>query len=97
MAHIQPPVVKPWDPNTPNEQIIAAIRHDASSEYQRRIPDEIKADVKATMRQLNNYQPAWNEFVAAIVNKVGLTIARNNSWSTLLRDTRRDFLIPGIP
>lgn len=84
MANIQPPVIKPWDPNTSNADIIKAIRHDGSSEYQRYIPDEIKADVSATLKQLNNYKPAMNEFISAIVNKIGLTIARNNSWSNPL-------------
>lgn len=84
MANVQPPVIVPWDPNTNNADIIKAIRHDASSEYQRYIPDEIKADVSATLKQLNNYKPAMNEFISAIVNKIGLTIARNNSWSNPL-------------
>lgn len=88
-------VVKPWDPHTPNADIIAAIRHEASSEYQKRIPDEIKADVQQTLKQLNNYQPAWNEFVAAIVNKIGLTIARNNSWTNPLARYKKGLLDAG--
>lgn len=88
-------VVKPWDPKTSNADIIAAIRHEASSEYQRRIPDEIKADVQQTLKQLNNYTPAWNEFVAAIVNKIGLTIARNNSWTNPLARYKKGLLDAG--
>lgn len=84
MANVQPPVIQPWDPNTSNEEIIRAIRHDASSQYQRYIPDAIKGDVSETLKQLNNYKPLMNEFVEAIVNKIGLTIARNNSWSNPL-------------
>lgn len=87
--------VKPWDPKTSNADIIAAIRHEASSEYQRRIPDEIKADVQKTLQQLNNYTPAWNEFVAAIVNKIGLTIARNNSWTNPLARYKKGLLDAG--
>ena len=88
-------VVKPWDPHTSNADIIAAIRHEASSEYQRRIPDEIKADVQQTLKQLNNYTPAWNEFVGAIVNKIGLTIARNNSWTNPLARYKKGLLDAG--
>ena len=84
MANVQPPVITPWDPNTSNEEIVRAIRHDASSQYQRYIPDDIKGDVSATLKALNNYKPLMNEFVEAIVNKIGLTIARNNSWSNPL-------------
>lgn len=88
-------VVKPWDPHTSNADIVAAIRHEASSEYQRRIPDEIKADVQRTLKQLNNYTPAWNEFVGAIVNKIGLTIARNNSWTNPLARYKKGLLDAG--
>lgn len=88
-------VVKPWDPHTSNADIISALRHEASSEYQRRIPDEIKADVQRTLKQLNNYTPAWNEFVGAIVNKIGLTIARNNSWTNPLARYKKGLLDAG--
>lgn len=95
MANIEPPVIKPWDPNTSNADIIAAIRHDATNEYQRYIPDEIKADVSATLKQLNNYKPAMNEFISAIVNKIGLTIARNNSWSNPLARYKKGLVSNG--
>lgn len=76
--------IKPWDPHTSNADILDAIRYEASSEYQRRIPDSTKASVQEQLRHLNNYSPAWNEFVSALINKVGLTLARNNSWSNPL-------------
>ena len=87
--------IKPWNPNISNSEILAAIRHEASSDYQRRIPDAIKADVQETLKQLNNYTPAWNEFVGAIVNKIGLTIARNNSWTNPLARYKRGLLNAG--
>lgn len=95
MANVQPPVIQPWDPHTSNEDIIKAIRHDASSQYQRYIPDEIKADVDETLRQLNNYKPLMNEFISAIVNKIGLTIARNNSWSNPLARYKKGLVANG--
>ena len=95
MANVQPPVIKPWNPNTSNADIIKAIRHEASSEYQRYIPDAIKADVAATLKQLNNYKPAMNEFISAIVNKIGLTIARNNSWSNPLARYKKGLVASG--
>ena len=88
-------VIKPWNPNTSNAEVLAAIRHEASSDYQRRIPDAIKADVQETLKQLNNYTPAWNEFVGAIVNKIGLTIARNNSWTNPLARYKKGLLTAG--
>lgn len=95
MANVQPPVIKPWNPNTSNADIIKAVRHEASSEYQRYIPDAIKADVAATLKQLNNYKPAMNEFISALVNKIGLTIARNNSWSNPLARYKKGLVSSG--
>lgn len=85
--------IRPWDPDTTNEQILDAIRFEASSEYQRRIPDSTKASVRDQLQRLTNYQPAWNEFVSALINKIGLQIAKNNSWTNPLARYKRG-LIP---
>lgn len=76
--------IRPFNPNTPNADIVEAIRNEASSDYQRHIPDPIKGDVKATLRALTNYQPLQNEFVSGLVNKIGLQIAKNTSWTNPL-------------
>lgn len=73
------PIV-PWDPNIDNSEIIAAVRDEASNDYQRRIPDAIKGDQEATLRALNNYQPNWNEFTAVLLNLVAMQVVRSNSW-----------------
>lgn len=84
--------IKPFNPDTPNHKVINAIRHEATPDFQSRIPAATQADVQETLRQLQNYRPAWNEFVSAIVNKVGLTIARNNNWSNPLAKYKRGLL-----
>lgn len=84
--------IKPWDPETHNDDIVKSIRYEASSDYQKHIPDEIKADAKKTLEVLNNYRPAWNEFVGAILNKIGLVIARNNSWQNPLAMYKKGLL-----
>ncbi|HWV46880.1 MAG TPA: hypothetical protein VN039_12825 [Nitrospira sp.] len=70
----------PWDPSIDNSDLIAAVRDEASNEYQRRIPDAIKGDTEATLRALNNYQPNWNEFTSVLLNLVAMQVIRSNSW-----------------
>lgn len=87
--------IQPWDPNTSNVDLLEAIRYEASSEYQRRIPDATKAGVQAQLTELMKYTPNWNEFVGALVNKIGLTLAKNNSWSNPLARYKRGLLEAG--
>lgn len=63
-----------------NEVILNAIRRDASTDYQRRIPEATKANLQETMQNLADNRPEFNEFLGAIVNKIGLSIGRNMIW-----------------
>lgn len=84
--------IKPFSPETPNYKVLNAIRHEATPDYQARIPAATQADIQDTLRNLQNYRPAWNEFVSAIINKIGLTIARSNNWSNPLAKYKRGLL-----
>lgn len=74
---VSAPTLKP----TANEITLDRIRNRASSDYQARIPAATKAGVQATMKALMDYRPARNEFIDALVNRIGLVIAKSNSWS----------------
>lgn len=67
-----------------NIEILNAIRSQASNEYQRRIPSATKANIADTIQTMWDYRPARNEFVNALVNQIGMIIARNVSWSNPL-------------
>jgi hypothetical protein len=84
--------IKPWNPHTSNEEILDALHYEASSDYQRRVPDSTKASVQQQLQNLMNYTPHWNEFVSALVNKIGLTLARNNNWTNPLARYKRGLL-----
>lgn len=84
--------ITPFKPDMPNYKLFNAIRHEATDDFRRRIPKATQADFQATMKALNNYTPAWNEFVSAIINKVGLTIARNRNWTNPLAKFKRGLL-----
>lgn len=69
---------------TDNASILNAIRNEASTDYQRRIPEATKADIHGTLNALYQYGSARNEFVDALINRIGLVIARNTSWTNPL-------------
>src|SRR5688500_512340 len=77
---------------TSNEITLDRIRNKASSDYQARIPAATKAGVQATMKALMDYRPMRNEFIDALVNRIGLVVARNNSWSNPLAEFKSGML-----
>lgn len=78
----------------PNSAILDAIRGIASTDYQRRIPATDTAGVAATIENLTKPENRqWmNEFIDALVNRIGMTIARSNSWSNPLAPFKRGML-----
>jgi hypothetical protein len=78
----------------PNTEILDAIRGASSTDYQTRIPSADKAGLRDTIQALMD--PAnrrWkNEFIDGLVNRIGLTIARSNSWTNPLAPFKRGLL-----
>ncbi len=70
--------------DTTNRDLLNAIRNRASSDYQSRIPEATKANIRDTLAALLDWQPAWNEFISALVNRIGMEIYRHNSWTNPL-------------
>lgn len=80
---------------TDNETILNAIRNEASTDYQRRIPEATKANIHDTVNALYQYQAQRNEFIDALVNRIGLVLARNTSWSNPLAKFKIGMLSAG--
>lgn len=59
-----------------NAQILAAIHKNASNAYQSRVPQATQASIQATQEHLLNNRPDWNEFVDALLNRIGLELFR---------------------
>ena len=78
-----------------NSAILDAIRADASMEYQRRIPAATEAGVTETVKELMNFRAHYNEFIDALVNRIGLVIARNTNWTNPLAPFKRGLLTFG--
>ena len=77
-----------------NASILDAIRHDASLEYQNRIPSADQAGLQETIRNLTSptNRPLFNEFLDTLVNRIGLVISRNNNWTNPLAPFKRGML-----
>lgn len=80
--------------STDNAAILDAIRNDASLDYQQRIPAATQAGIQDTVKNLTDaHNRRWlNEFMDALVNRIGLVIARNNSWTNPLAEFKRGML-----
>lgn len=86
--------VRPFkSPN--NTDILNAIRKNASSDYQRRIPAADKANIQDTIRTLLSWDPARNELIDALVNQIGLVLVKNASWTNPLAKFKRGELLYG--
>lgn len=75
--------VRPLKPS-PNWTILNAIRDKASLDYQSRINPATKANIQSVVKDLWDYAPARNEFLDAFINRIGLVVARNISWTNPL-------------
>lgn len=72
-----------------NTLILDAIRKNATTDYRRRIPSATQAGVQAVMKNLFEYKAYRNEFLDALVNKVGLTLYNDITWENPLAMFKR--------
>lgn len=78
-----------------NDIMLDRLRADLSLNYQHRIPEATKAGIEATLNSLTKYQAHWNEFISALVNRIGLVEARAMIWSNPLAEFKRGMLTYG--
>lgn len=83
--------IRPLQPSH-NEKILDAIRAEGTSQYQQRIPKATQAGVQATMKSLTKYNAHFNEFLDALVNRIGSVVARNMSWTNPLSEFKQGML-----
>lgn len=83
--------------DTPNAAILDAVRGVASTDYQRRIPQSDVAGIARTVESLTKPENRqWmNEFIDVLVNRIGMTVIRSNSWQNPLAPFKRGMLSYG--
>lgn len=75
-----------------NEQILNAIRTDASYAYQQRIPAATQGDITDTVNNLLAYRPMMNEFIDALVNRIGDVVIKSKVWTNPLAQFKRGMM-----
>ena len=78
--------------NATNAQILNAIRTDASFAYQQRIPAATQGDITDTVNHLLEYRPMMNEFIDALVNRIGDVVIKSKVWTNPLAQFKRGMM-----
>lgn len=75
-----------------NAQILNAIRNEAPLAYQQRVPAATQGDIAATVSALTQYKVHMNEFVDALVNRIGDVVIRSKMWTNPLAQFKRGMM-----
>lgn len=71
--------------NGTNAQVLNAVRKNASLDYQNRIAPTTQANIAKTLQTLRENPLLWNEFCSVLVQRIGLTLFRQNSFENRLK------------
>lgn len=63
-----------------NADFINAIKAESSLGYQERVPAADKANLKEMLQFFSENRPLWNEFMDALVNRIGAVVAHSQLW-----------------
>lgn len=83
-----------YKPST-NAQLLNALRSGLSPDYQSRIPNVTKANIQKSIETLMEVPVLRNEFIDAMINKIGLTIFKSKIWRSPLQGFKIDPLTWG--
>lgn len=72
-----------------------ALRNTLGPEYQATIPEATQANVAETIEQIFSIQATRNQVADALVNRVGLVLFKNTSWSNPIAPLKRGMLTQG--
>ena len=67
-----------------NIELADAVRSNASLEYRQRVPQASQAGMAAVADSIFEYWSRTNEFVDGLVNRIGTTVVRQQSWNNPL-------------
>lgn len=75
-----------------NVDWLNAVRNEAGLDYQSRIPEATQANVQDVIQTLWTYKPYMNQFIDVLVNRIGLVLFQEWSWSNPLAILKRGML-----
>lgn len=78
--------------DTSNVDILNAIRSDARYDYQMMVPEATKANIQETIAGIMSDNITRNEFLSALINRIGSTLVRDISWKNPLAVFKSGFM-----
>lgn len=75
-----------------NSDVFNALRGQASPAYLDRVPVSTQADIQATVQALMDFPGLRNEFSNMLVNRIGMELIRDQSWTNKLGKFKRGML-----
>lgn len=84
--------IRPLKDNMHNADWLNAVRNVSGSEYNDRVPEATKANIQDVVTNLWNVPALRNQFIDALINRIGLTIFRNLTWTNKLAKFKRGML-----
>lgn len=84
--------IRPLKDNMHNADWLNAVRNISGSEYNDRVPEATKANIQDVVQNLWNVPALRNQFIDALINRIGLTIFKNLIWSNPLAKFKRGML-----
>lgn len=72
-----------------NAEILNTVRRYAPDDYKSRIPEVTQGTVKQAIDALNSYTPDWNVFYNILLNRIGMTLIRERSFTNPLGTLKR--------
>ena len=70
--------------------IYNAVRNELSDTFRDRIPEGNADNIKDVYKAMDNYEPAKNEFLNALVNRIGLVLINSKIWQNPLAKFRKE-------
>lgn len=83
--------VKGMSKATP-ERILNTIRANASDEYQNRVPVATRDNIAEVGNAITNYEPTRNEFLNALINRIGMVVIQSRLYENPLRSFKKGML-----
>lgn len=67
--------------NMDNVQLLNTVRQYAPDDYKNRIPAVTQGEIQSALRGFQSYTPTWDQFMGIFLEKIGLQIVRNTTWT----------------
>lgn len=84
--------VKGMSKSVTPEIILNTIRANASSDYQERVPVATQQNIAEVGNAITNYEPTRNEFLNALINRIGMVIIQSRLYENPLREFKKGML-----